>query len=53
MGSYLRVQFHSDLIILSKPSPDKLAELLLGVLSEDILVSMKSEHYVQGVRGIG
>ena len=34
MESYLRVQFHSDLRILSIPSPDKSAELLLGVLSE-------------------
>ena len=52
MGSYLREQFHSDLRILSIPSPNKSAELLLGVLSEDTLVSMKSKHYIQGVGGI-
>ena len=52
MGSYLREQFHSDLRILSIPSPDKSAELLLGVSSEDTLVSMKSKHYIQGVGGI-
>ena len=51
MGNYLREQFHSDLRILSIPSPDKSAELLLGV-SEDTLVSMKSKHYIQGVGGI-
>ena len=51
MGSYLREQFHSDLRILSIPSPDKSVELLLGVSSEDTLVSMKSKHYSQGGRG--
>ena len=47
MGSYLREQFHSDLRILSIPSPDKSAELLLDVLSEDTLVSMKFESLLQ------
>ena len=52
MGSYLGEQFHSDLRILSIPSPDKLVELLLDVSSKDTLVSMKSKHYIQGVGGI-
>ena len=48
MGSYLRVKFHSDLRILSIPLPDKSAELLLGVLSEDTLVSMISKLIFRG-----
>ena len=39
MRSYLRVKFHSDLRILRIPSPDKSAELLFGVLSENRLNS--------------
>ena len=38
--------------IFSIPSPDKSADLLLAVLGEDTLVSMKSTHYIQGVGGI-